>query len=65
MFMVPIFAKNSLEDDISSSKASLSGWSSINEPVGISSKKEFMKLRLLEQINRETDKSEYMWYSLR
>ncbi|XP_041990675.1 beta-galactosidase 8-like [Salvia splendens] len=41
-----------------------SGWSWINEPVGISSNSAFTKLGLQEQINTTADKSDYLWYSL-
>ena len=45
--------------------ASFSGWSWVNEPVGISSQNAFMKLGLAEQINTTGDKSDYLWYSAR
>ncbi|KAL8092369.1 beta-galactosidase 8 isoform X1 [Apium graveolens] len=64
MATVPTFVRNSLGDEITSSKALASGWSSIKEPVGISSESAFTKPGLLEQINTTADKSDYMWYSL-
>ncbi|KAK2987762.1 hypothetical protein RJ640_016357 [Escallonia rubra] len=64
MTMVPRFVTQSSEDDIDSSKAFLSGWSWVNEPVGISTSNAFTKPGLLEQINTTADKSDYMWYSL-
>lgn len=65
MATVPTFVRNSLGDEITSSKALASGWSSVKEPVGISSASAFTKSGLLEQINTTADKSDYMWYSLR
>ena len=65
MATVPTFVRHSLGDEITSSKALGSGWTSIKEPVGISSKSAFTKSGLLEQINTTADKSDYMWYSLR
>ncbi|KAM3358984.1 hypothetical protein P3S68_021917 [Capsicum galapagoense] len=42
----------------------MSGWTSVNEPVGISSDNTFKKVGLVEQINTTADKSDYLWYSL-
>ncbi|KAJ4969156.1 hypothetical protein NE237_015857 [Protea cynaroides] len=42
-----------------------SGWSWVNEPVGISSSNPLIKSGLLEQINTTADSSDYLWYSLR
>ncbi|KAJ4970437.1 hypothetical protein NE237_003536 [Protea cynaroides] len=42
-----------------------SGWSWVNEPVGISSSNPLTKSGLLEQINTTADSSDYLWYSLR
>ncbi|EEF32103.1 beta-galactosidase, putative [Ricinus communis] len=62
--IVPSFARQSLVGDVDSSKAIGSGWSWINEPVGISKNDAFVKSGLLEQINTTADKSDYLWYSL-
>ncbi|KAK7257723.1 hypothetical protein RIF29_31901 [Crotalaria pallida] len=43
---------------------SSTGWSWINEPIGISKDDAFSKLGLLEQINTTADTSDYLWYSL-
>lgn len=40
-----------------------SGWSYINEPVGISKSDAFTKTGLMEQINTTADVSDYLWYS--
>lgn len=58
------FISQPSKDDTSSSGASFSGWSWINEPVGISSQSAFTKTGLLEQINTTADKSDYLWYSI-
>lgn len=65
MTVIPSFTLQSLVGDIASSKALSSGWSWINEPVGISKKDAFVKPGLFEQINTTADKSDYLWYSLR
>lgn len=65
MSTVPSFVRKIAEDDINSSKASPSGWSSVSEPIGISSTNAFSKEGLLEQINTTADRSDYLWYSLR
>ncbi|XP_040991166.1 beta-galactosidase 8 [Juglans microcarpa x Juglans regia] len=62
--MIPSFSHQSLKGNIDSSEALGSGWSWINEPVGISKDDAFVKLGLLEQINTTADKSDYLWYSL-
>nr|GME21068.1 beta-galactosidase 8 [Ipomoea batatas] len=59
---IPRFVTQSSEADTSG--ASLSGWSWVNEPVGISSDKAFTKDGLVEQINTTADTSDYLWYSL-
>uniref|UniRef100_A0A5B7B913 Beta-galactosidase n=1 Tax=Davidia involucrata TaxID=16924 RepID=A0A5B7B913_DAVIN len=58
------FMHQTLKDGVTSSEAFQSGWSWINEPVGISNNNAFMKLGLVEQINTTADKSDYLWYSL-
>ncbi|KAL3518368.1 hypothetical protein ACH5RR_020957 [Cinchona calisaya] len=50
--------------NFTTSGVTFSNWNWINEPVGISSKKTFGKLGLLEQINITGDRSDYLWYSL-
>ncbi|KAG2673872.1 hypothetical protein I3760_13G109500 [Carya illinoinensis] len=62
--MIPSFSHQSLKGNIDSSEALGSGWSWINEPVGISKDDAFVKLGPLEQINTTADKSDYLWYSL-
>ncbi|KAG6620967.1 hypothetical protein I3842_Q048200 [Carya illinoinensis] len=62
--MIPSISHQSLKGNIDSSEALGSGWSWINEPVGISKDDAFVKLGLLEQINTTADKSDYLWYSL-
>ncbi|XP_068309481.1 beta-galactosidase 8-like [Pyrus communis] len=62
--MIPSFMHHSVIDNIDSSEALGSGWSWINEPVGISKKDAFTRVGLLEQINTTADKSDYLWYSL-
>ncbi|KAF5447170.1 hypothetical protein F2P56_032739 [Juglans regia] len=62
--MIPSFSHQSLKGNIDSSEALGSGWSWINEPVGISKDDAFVKLGLLEQINTTADNSDYLWYSL-
>ncbi|KAG9151333.1 hypothetical protein Leryth_002856 [Lithospermum erythrorhizon] len=57
------FISPSSKDDINS-LASMSAWSWINEPVGISSNNTFMRQGLVEQINTTADKSDYLWYSI-
>ncbi|KAG8655274.1 hypothetical protein MANES_04G022500v8 [Manihot esculenta] len=64
MTVIPSFTRQSLVGDVASSKALSSGWSWINEPVGISKKDAFVKPGLFEQINTTADKSDYLWYSL-
>ncbi|XP_019177910.1 PREDICTED: beta-galactosidase 8-like isoform X2 [Ipomoea nil] len=59
---IPRFVSQSSKADTSG--ASLSGWSWVNEPVGISSDKAFTKDGLVEQINTTADASDYLWYSL-
>lgn len=59
---IPRFVSQSSKAETSGS--SLSGWSWVNEPVGISSDKAFTKDGLLEQINTTADASDYLWYSL-
>ncbi|KAK6144403.1 hypothetical protein DH2020_021223 [Rehmannia glutinosa] len=58
------FVRQPSKDDATATDAYLSGWSWINEPVGISSNSAFTKLGLLEQINTTADQSDYLWYSL-
>lgn len=65
MSIVPRFASLSSKDGVTSSGASISGWSWVNEPVGITSKNAFNKLGLAEQINTTADKSDRLWYSVR
>lgn len=62
--MVPSFSRQSLQVAADSSDAIGSGWSYINEPVGISKDDAFTKPGLLEQINTTADQSDYLWYSL-
>ncbi|CAI9105115.1 OLC1v1003970C1 [Oldenlandia corymbosa var. corymbosa] len=45
------------------SNVPLSGWSWVNEPVGISQKNAFSKQELVEQVNTTGDRSDYLWYS--
>ena len=65
MTVIPSFMHESLNINADSTEAIGSGWSWINEPVGISKADAFNKLGLLEQINTTSDKSDYLWYSLR
>lgn len=65
MSTVTKFVRQSSEDETATTDAFASGWSWINEPVGISSDSAFTKPGLLEQINTTADKSDYLWYSLR
>ncbi|KAK6141933.1 hypothetical protein DH2020_024322 [Rehmannia glutinosa] len=58
------FVRQPSKDDTTATDASFSGWSWINEPVGISSDSAFAKQGLLEQINTTADQSDYLWYSL-
>lgn len=60
----PSFSNQPLKVDISASEAFDSGWSWIDEPVGITKNNSFAKLGLSEQINTTADKSDYLWYSL-
>ncbi|PON71842.1 Glycoside hydrolase [Parasponia andersonii] len=62
--MIPSFTRQSLINDVDSSKSLGSAWSWINEPVGISKDDAFTKPGLLEQINTTADQSDYLWYSL-
>ncbi|XVE59812.1 hypothetical protein DITRI_Ditri05aG0076900 [Diplodiscus trichospermus] len=62
--VIPSFVHKSLNINADSTEALGSGWSWINEPVGISKADAFNKLGLLEQINTTADKSDYLWYSL-
>ncbi|KAL8516052.1 hypothetical protein ACS0TY_014649 [Phlomoides rotata] len=64
MATISKFVSQPLNDDITASDSIFSGWSWINEPVGISSNSAFTKLGLLEQINTTADLSDYLWYSL-
>ncbi|XP_043696699.1 beta-galactosidase 8 [Telopea speciosissima] len=61
----PRFKRLFSKGTIDSSNTFQSGWSWINEPVGISSSTAVMKSGLLEQINTTADSSDYLWYSLR
>ncbi|KAH0469966.1 hypothetical protein IEQ34_001524 [Dendrobium chrysotoxum] len=47
-----------------SSIVSLSDWTFVNEPVGISKSNAFKEKGLREQINTTTDSSDYLWYSI-
>ncbi|KAK6163297.1 hypothetical protein DH2020_000161 [Rehmannia glutinosa] len=58
------FVRQPSKDDTTATDAFFSGWSWINEPVGISSDSAFTKQGLLEQINTTADQSDYLWYSL-
>ncbi|KAL2239454.1 beta-galactosidase 8 [Sesamum indicum] len=58
------FVRQPSKDDSTATDAFVSGWSWINEPVGISSDSAFTKPGLLEQINTTADQSDYLWYSL-
>ncbi|KAK4408936.1 Beta-galactosidase 8 [Sesamum angolense] len=58
------FVRQPSKDDTTATDAFVSGWSWINEPVGISSESAFTKPGLLEQINTTADQSDYLWYSL-
>ncbi|KAH9700707.1 Beta-galactosidase 8 [Citrus sinensis] len=62
--LVPSFSRQSLQVAADSSDAIGSGWSYINEPVGISKDDAFTKPGLLEQIKTTADQSDYLWYSL-
>ncbi|MBA0774359.1 hypothetical protein Gotri_009576, partial [Gossypium trilobum] len=64
MSVIPSFMHESLNKNADSTDSIGSGWSWINEPVGISKASAFNKLGLLEQINTTADKSDYLWYSL-
>ncbi|KZV34569.1 Beta-galactosidase 8 isoform 1 [Dorcoceras hygrometricum] len=57
------FVRQPSKFDTAASDASISGWSWITEPVGISSDNAWTKLGLLEQINTTADRSDYLWYS--
>lgn len=59
------FVRQVSQDNTNAADAVFSGWSWIDEPVGISSNSAFTKLGLQEQINTTADKSDYLWYSLR
>nr|CAC44501.1 beta-galactosidase [Fragaria x ananassa] len=61
--MVPSFTRQSISADVEPTEAVGSGWSWINEPVGISKGDAFTRVGLLEQINTTADKSDYLWYS--
>lgn len=61
--MIPSFMRQSIIADVQSTEAVGSGWSWINEPVGISKDDAFTRKGLLEQINTTADKSDYLWYS--
>lgn len=65
MSTASIFASLSSKDGVASAGASFSGWSWVNEPVGITNKNAFRKFGLAEQINTTADQSDYLWYSLR
>ncbi|GFQ04067.1 beta-galactosidase 8 [Phtheirospermum japonicum] len=58
------FVRQPWKDETTATDVSLSGWSWINEPVGIYSDIAFTKPGLLEQINTTADQSDYLWYSL-
>ncbi|XP_075485409.1 beta-galactosidase 8-like isoform X2 [Primulina tabacum] len=58
------FVRQPSQEGTIASDAFISGWSWINEPVGISSDNAFTKLGLLEQINTTADRSDYLWYSV-
>ncbi|KAH9660869.1 Beta-galactosidase 8 [Citrus sinensis] len=58
--LVPSFSRQSLQVAADSSDAIGSGWSYINEPVGISKDDAFTKPGLLEQINTTADQSDYL-----
>ncbi|XP_020214604.1 beta-galactosidase 8 [Cajanus cajan] len=58
------FTTESLKQEVGSLEDSISGWSWISEPVGISKADSFTKYGLLEQINTTADRSDYLWYSL-
>ncbi|XP_038705830.1 beta-galactosidase 8 [Tripterygium wilfordii] len=62
--VIPSFIRQSQKDDANSAEEFTSGWSWINEPVGISKDDAFVKPGLLEQINTTADKSDYLWYSI-
>ncbi|KAE8656708.1 Beta-galactosidase 1 [Hibiscus syriacus] len=62
--VIPSFMHESLNTNVDSTDSIGSGWSWLNEPVGISKAGAFNKLGLLEQINTTADKSDYLWYSL-
>ncbi|PKI51981.1 hypothetical protein CRG98_027633 [Punica granatum] len=62
MAVIPNFVRQPLQVD--SSDAVGSGWSWINEPIGISKDDALVRPGLLEQINTTADKSDYLWYSL-
>ncbi|KHG08626.1 Beta-galactosidase 8 -like protein [Gossypium arboreum] len=64
MSVIPSFMHESLNTNADSTDSIGSGWSWINEPIGISKASAFNKLGLLEQINTTADKSDYLWYSL-
>ncbi|KAH6810404.1 beta-galactosidase 8 [Perilla frutescens var. frutescens] len=61
---IPKFVHQLSQDSTTARDALVSGWSWINEPIGISSDSAFTKPGLLEQINTTADKSDYLWYSL-
>lgn len=65
MSVIPNFMHESLNTNADSTESIGSGWSWINEPIGISKASAFNKHGLLEQINTTADKSDYLWYSLR
>ncbi|XP_062013758.1 beta-galactosidase 8 [Rosa rugosa] len=61
--MIPSFTRQSISADVEPTGAVGSGWSWINEPVGISKADAFTRKGLLEQINTTADKSDYLWYT--
>ncbi|KAI4334419.1 hypothetical protein L6164_019116 [Bauhinia variegata] len=62
--MMSSFKSESLTEDAGTSEDSVSGWSWISEPVGISKADAFTKSGLLDQINTTADRSDYLWYSI-
>ncbi|GMI81634.1 beta-galactosidase 8 [Hibiscus trionum] len=64
MTVIPSFMHESLNTNADSTDLIGSGWSWINEPVGISKASASSRLGLLEQINTTADQSDYLWYSL-
>ncbi|OIW08574.1 hypothetical protein TanjilG_03250 [Lupinus angustifolius] len=58
------FTTESSKEVVGSLKDSITGWSWIDEPLGISKNNTFSKHGLVEQLRTTGDTSDYLWYSL-